>query len=322
MIDFRYHLVSIVAIFLALAVGIVLGSTVLNAPLVASTERITATLRANNNDLHAQLTDLQARGGSSDAFVAERLPQLVQGALAGARVVIVEAPGADTKLRDPLQQVITAAGATISGRVTITEKFLTARPSVLDQLVATAKPSALTFPADATPHGKAAAVLASALVTPDRTQAGKSDSAEPDVLKSFESDGLVSIDGDPGRRATLAVVLAPAVAYEGETAEAHTAAVVSLAGGLDAASEGAVMVGAVPTSATGGAIAALRASSDLTPTVSTVDNADMAFGQAVVVYALREQVGGDAGQYGLASDATAVEPPPAPRPTPTEASGG
>ena len=29
MIDFRYHLVSIVAIFLALAVGLLLGSTVL-----------------------------------------------------------------------------------------------------------------------------------------------------------------------------------------------------------------------------------------------------------------------------------------------------
>ncbi|MDQ3502978.1 MAG: copper transporter, partial [Actinomycetota bacterium] len=34
MVDFRYHLVTIISIFLALAVGIVVGTTALNGPVL------------------------------------------------------------------------------------------------------------------------------------------------------------------------------------------------------------------------------------------------------------------------------------------------
>jgi hypothetical protein len=44
-IDFRYHLVSIVAVFLALAVGVVLGSAALNGPVVAGLRKSVSTLR-------------------------------------------------------------------------------------------------------------------------------------------------------------------------------------------------------------------------------------------------------------------------------------
>ena len=48
MIDFRYHLVSIVAVFLALGLGILMGTAVLNDALVKSLrdDIITATERA------------------------------------------------------------------------------------------------------------------------------------------------------------------------------------------------------------------------------------------------------------------------------------
>ena len=48
MIDFRYHLVSIIGIFLALAVGIVLGTTALNGPVL--------------DDLRGRIDDLSASG--------------------------------------------------------------------------------------------------------------------------------------------------------------------------------------------------------------------------------------------------------------------
>jgi hypothetical protein len=44
-IDFRYHLVSIVAVFLALAIGIVLGSTELQGPTYNFLNRTTAKLQ-------------------------------------------------------------------------------------------------------------------------------------------------------------------------------------------------------------------------------------------------------------------------------------
>ncbi|MFC4532822.1 copper transporter [Sphaerisporangium dianthi] len=322
MIDFRYHLVSIVAIFLALAIGIVLGSTVLNAPLVASTEAITAQLRARNNELQAQVTGVQAQEGAGDSFIADRLPQLVQGALTGERVLIVEAPGADSKLRDPIEHVVTAAGAVVTGRVTLSEKYLNAEQAgVLDELATTSKPAAVEYSLNATPYDKAAAVLANALMTSDKTQAGKEEPAAAGVLDSFQSDGLLTVEGDPAKRATLALVMAPAVPSEGDGAEAQNTAIVSLVTGLDERGEGAVVVGAVPASTAAGVVATLRADSDAAAKVSTVDNPDMAFGQAVVVYALREQAAGEAGHYGLGSDATALEPTPTAASTPTPSAG-
>ncbi|WP_248965572.1 copper transporter [Sphaerisporangium perillae] len=322
MIDFRYHIVSIVAIFLALAIGIVLGSTVLNAPLVASTEAVTAQLRARNTELQGQINVSQARDGAGDTFVADRLPQLVQGALTGEHVVIFEAPGADSKLRDPMEHVLTAAGAVVSGRVALTEKYLTAEQAgLVDELATRAKPATLEFSLTATPYDKAAAVLANAVLTSDKAQAGKDNPTASGVLDSFQRDGLVTLEGDPGKRATLALLMTPATPYEGETAEAQNSALVSLAAGLDDGGTGTVVAGAVPPSTTAGVIAAVRADSDVAAKVSTVDNPDMAFGQAAVVYSLREQAAGDAGQYGLGSDATATEPSPTASSTPTPEAG-
>ena len=92
MIDFRYHLVSIVAIFLALTVGIVMGSTVLQEPLIKSAEETTAQLRLGKEELRRENVSLQERESGYDAFVTAATPELVRGALAGERVVIVEAP--------------------------------------------------------------------------------------------------------------------------------------------------------------------------------------------------------------------------------------
>ena len=36
MIDFRYHLVSLIAVFLAVALGIVIGTTALNEPILSN----------------------------------------------------------------------------------------------------------------------------------------------------------------------------------------------------------------------------------------------------------------------------------------------
>src|SRR5690606_7535806 len=98
-IDFRYHLVSTVAIFLALTVGIVLGSTVLQEPLIKSAEETTAQLRQSNEDFRRENTGLRQREAGFDAFVAAVTPRLLSGMLAGERVVVIEAPGADSGLR-------------------------------------------------------------------------------------------------------------------------------------------------------------------------------------------------------------------------------
>lgn len=321
MIDFRYHLVSIVAIFLALSVGIVLGTTLLKEPAIDTAESLANQLRVGNTELRAELKAVQSQQAANDLFVAADTPRLVRDALAGERVVIVEAPGSAASTRELVQKVITEAGATVSGRVALTDKYADAAQSAfVDKLATDAKPVDLTFAAEDTPYDKAAAVLSGAIVTSDPAQVGKASQVAASTLETFQRAGLVTFTEQPAKRADLAVLIAPAEPYTGEGATRQAATIVSMAVGLDEAGRGAVLTGSLTGGGAGGVIAALRDDTAAAEKVSTVDNADMSMGRVVVVYALREQLSGAAGQYGIGSGVSGIEPS-AP-PTPTATSGG
>ncbi|MFI0422579.1 copper transporter [Spongiactinospora sp. 9N601] len=323
MIDFRYHLVSIVAVFLALSVGIVLGSTFLQDPAIYVANTAVEQVRQRNAGLQEQITDLQLRERGNDALISGQTRRLVQGELDGERVLIVELPGVTTSDREAVQEVLEDADAAVSGQVALTEKSLDPRQSgVIDQLAMTAKPAEMTFPVDATPYEKAAAVLAAAVVTSDSAQVGRENPAAAGVLGAFQEGALITMRGDPALRASLAVVLAPGEPFEGEHAEAQNAAVVALARGLDAADRGTVLTGPVASASPGGIVAALRDSSEAAAAVSSVDNGEQPTGRVTLVYALREQLSGGAGQYGIGTGASSVGPSPVPTSTPSSSSGG
>ncbi|GLW08374.1 hypothetical protein Misp01_35040 [Microtetraspora sp. NBRC 13810] len=322
MIDFRYHLVSIVAIFLALSVGIVLGATFLQGPAIELANQTVGRVSQHNEELLRQVQTLQGRETGNDGFIGGVTPQLVQGELAGERVLIVEAPGVTAGLRDAVQESLGQAGAAVTGRVAVTDRFFDPKQSgVLDQLALAAKPAEMSFSEGLTPYDRAAAVLAAAVVTADSAEGGRENPAASGVLDAFEKGGMITTSGDPAQRATLAVVMAPADPYEGENAESQNAALVSLAAGLDAADGGTIVAGPLSASGAGGLIAALRDSGEPSGGVSSVDTADMPVGRIVLVYALREQLAGDAGHYGLGAGASAFEPSPAASPTPRSSGG-
>ncbi|MFB4280216.1 MULTISPECIES: copper transporter [unclassified Nonomuraea] len=324
MIDFRYHLVSIVAIFLALAVGIVLGTTLLQEPAIKSTQEVAAGLTASNDELRAQIDTLRGREAGNDTFIASVTADLVAGELSGQRVLLVEAPGSNTAQREAAEQVLDQAGAEISGQVTLTEKFFDPKGrGVLDGLVDQLKPVNMVFPATATSWDRAAALLAATFVTTDQTQSGTPNPATADVISTFETGGLLSTEGEPGKRATLVVMFAPEKPYEGENAEAQAGAIVSVADGLDVGGKGTVLAGLAAAGALpGDAISTVRDEGEVSKRVSTVDTADMPVGRVAIVYSLREQLSGRAGQYGMGKGASAPVPPvTSATPSPTTQSG-
>ena len=89
MIDFRYHLVSIVSIFLALAVGIALGAGPLQQPIGQTLSSQVSTLRQEKDNLRTQLTAAQQQADAADEFAATVAPQLVASRLGGRSVVLV-----------------------------------------------------------------------------------------------------------------------------------------------------------------------------------------------------------------------------------------
>jgi len=123
-ISLRYHIVSLVAVFLALALGIVVGSTVLQEGTVsvlrATSERVRSESERNSRE-NVALKQEQAR---LQSFGAAVLPELVQGRLKGRSVVLVDTDKVDSGMRDAVRKVLEDAGAQVDGQITFSDDRL------------------------------------------------------------------------------------------------------------------------------------------------------------------------------------------------------
>ena len=108
-IDFRYHLVSIVAIFLALAVGIVLGTTLLQDPAHQVGQGVDRAAHppTSRSSAGRSTTLLSTRSRPTTRSSTTLTPKLVEGELAGEQVLLVEAPGVNASMREAEQEMLT-----------------------------------------------------------------------------------------------------------------------------------------------------------------------------------------------------------------------
>ena len=118
MISLRYHIVSLVAVFLALALGIVVGSTVLKEGTVSVLRATSEQVRQNNDSYREENLALKQEQARLQDFAATVLPDLVRGRLKDQPVVLLDTDRVDGGVRDRVTQVLEAAGAEVDGRVT------------------------------------------------------------------------------------------------------------------------------------------------------------------------------------------------------------
>jgi hypothetical protein len=327
-IDFRYHLVSIVAVFLALGLGIVLGSTALRPSVLSRLERTSQQERQQINSVIAINGQQRRELASNDQFAQAAAPLLLRQLLAGERVVLVEAPGAPGQAVSGITQALTEAGATISGQLQLQNKFFDPSPTTQEQLGQLAQQ--FTPPGQAlgngTVVGQASQVLAGAILTRDGTGqpvAGQRDSASATLLSGFAAAGfLTTPSGHPDARASLAVVITPGNPPSASDSNPASQALVTFAQWLNRAGLGTVVAGTVAGSGPGSAIDVMR-TGGRAGHMSSVDNADLTIGQITVAQALAGQLRGVSGSYGAAPSAGAAGPSPIPTPssTPTSSLG-
>jgi hypothetical protein len=343
-INFRYHVVSIVAVFLALAIGIILGATELQGATLDA-------LRAGNKSLahdvaasRNQNAALQQQQAADQSFVQANEARLLDGLLTGQRVVVVAAPGALPAVVNGVTSAAQKAGAAVTGQVTLQPKLLDASENNLQFLSSLvqqlASPGAVA--PNGTPLQQAAQLLGSAILTKADPSAsssgggvssgggsGSSASSRQNVLSSYSQAGLVSVSGSLSSNqpsaATLAIVVTSGTLPPGGNSDAANQGLITLAQQLNTAGLGTVMAGSVAGSVAGSAINALRASS-AGAQISTVDDADTLPGQIVTAQALALALAGHkAGSYGEDAGSNAVVPSPAPTPassTPATTSAG
>ncbi|MEO5874239.1 MAG: copper transporter [Streptosporangiaceae bacterium] len=313
MIDFRYHVVSIVAVFLALAIGLIVGSTTLQDKTLELIRDQANRLQVSNDDLRAQVKASDELRRGEDQFASVIGPQIEESRLRNESVVFVEAPGADSKMRIQLDQAVKNAGGSVTGWVSLTDKFLADdQAETISQLSDSLKAVGTTFADSAGPYEKAGTVLAQSLVTTESAKVGHEEVSSVSALSGFKDGGYLSTSGKPGGRATLAIVIAPSGPYDTKVASQDNKALVALAQALDLAGRGTVAAGNFASVASGdGFLSELRGSSAAS-TVSSVDTADIPSGQVVTVLALNVELTGKSGKYGIGSGTSGYLPVPLP----------
>jgi hypothetical protein len=317
-IDFRYHLVSIVSIFLALAVGIVLGAGPLKEDLGNTLTRELTQLRQDKTNLRADLTAAQKGIGTRDTWAEAVAPKVVAGTLTGKTVAVVVAPGADGGVVKNTVATLTAAGAKVGSTVTLSDAWVdpdkrTFRNNLANQLATLVKvPGGASSP-DLLPG----AVLSRAVLAGNDHATDRLGPEASQALDGLRTAGLVDVSPEQITPASGVVLIGgPVRGVTAEDTATRLAGYVQLARALDSGGSGAVVVTATDSSdpaVAGELVSAVRKDGDATKGVSTVDDPGVPMGQATLAQALAQQYTGGVGQYGGAADAKAVLPDPTQR---------
>ncbi|MEU5851241.1 copper transporter [Saccharopolyspora shandongensis] len=308
MISLRYHIVSIAAVFLALAVGVLVGSTSLSGRLLAGVGDEQRSMQEQVDDLNAERTTLKAQVAAADTFGSAVAPMAVQGQLAQRSVVLIASADADDQQRDAIGQLLRAAGADVTGEVRLGQSF--ADPGRADQLrrvVTELLPAGVQLPTAADPGTIAGGLIGPlALLNPQSGQPQTGDQERAAAFAGLADGGFAT--ASPGLRpAQLAVVLTGG-RIESDRAGDMAATLARFAAQLDRAGQGAVLAGGVGSADGTGPVGVVRADPALASSLSTVDNLDSASGRVAIVLALREQAERQAGHYGVASSAQGPVP--------------
>jgi hypothetical protein len=327
-IDFRYHLVSIVAVFLALAIGIVLGSTELQGTTLDALRAVNTSLTNKLNAAGAQRNSYAQQAGASDAFLKTAEPKLLDAMLTGDRIVLVTEPGAPSSVTTGVKTAAALAGATISGTIALQPKFNDLSGATQASLSAiNAQQASITgtvlSTATAAQTGyqqNAAQLIATAILNTTADEPGLTVPAAQLLLQAYAQGGFLSDSGAPWNRATLAVIVTPGSASADGANDPANHVLLAVAQQFAAMSAATLVAGSVAgTTPAGSAISVLRGSS-VSGQVSSVDNADTTLGQISTIWAFATQLaGGKPNSYGVlgASEVSPAVPLPVPSVTPS-----
>jgi hypothetical protein len=294
LISFRYHVVTLVAVFLALGVGVLFGVSFIDQSTVETLRNSQTRLGARNEVLRERVVALEKERDALNTYVASSRDQIVRGALRDRAVVMLSFDSTPVPSVEAVAGTIQLAGGALEGSVTLSDR-LDLRSEDGRRRLATVL--------DAPSNGVEALsdLAVSRLV---QAFSGRDDTA---FLQKLADDGLAS-----GRL--------PATGTGAETAAGQGRAVVIVGGNGSrelndrlllplARSLAAVpMVTAVVESGSAPlrVLAPLREESGLR--VVTVDGVDTPLGQAALAAGLRAGFEGQFGNYGVGAGATAALP--------------
>ena len=308
MIDFRYHLVSLISVFLALAVGVVLGAGPLQNSLgTALNDQVTA-LRENRNATQTKLEQTETAVNERDSYITQAASGLLPGTLASKNVAMVLLPEAKAEAADAITTQLKNAGATVTGRVSLTSTWVDLSRENYRSTFSGQVQGHLDSTTSKDANGILGEALAKALTANDDSSRVLMDMLSVTADKS--GTPFVSVDSTPTAAAEMIVVVGPrpqASSGKGATVEATP--------GQDPkawakALEGTA--GRAPTVVVGsadgddGVVSIIRSEK---AKVTTVDSVGQIAASVSTPLALASTRAGTIGHYGFDKGAEAVMPP-------------
>jgi Copper transport outer membrane protein, MctB len=303
MINFRYHIVSLMAVFIALSVGIAVGVSLgpsVDQGLLRQAEQD----RKQVAELRTELNRRNALDEYRDAFEEQAGEPVIEGALNGVRVAVVAMPDAPGQVVTDISAAVATAGGTVVRDVQV-------RPDAFDPARADELTEALAgldehVPLDdkMTQAEKVGTALARSIASP---QAEDRDQLALALGTALSRAGFVAIDGRSDAQAQLVIVVSAEASDPPPTSEVLDAHVE-----LDLALKtraGVVLAGPNSAQIEGTDVLAVRTDPQGNNMLSTVDVADLRSGVITVVLAGQEQLLGREGQhYGALARADAPLP--------------
>lgn len=270
MIDLRYHVYSLAAVFFALAIGVVIGTSFVGKPadraqVLRISDRYERTLSMMDGRMREQESDLRtvkADLARSEKMNHALMPMALKDKLLYYNIAIVQTGDYDD-LATNLRSVIQSAGGQVTSVTKISSEF------------------------DFEDKAALTSVLESVGVTPNQNESGRTavmklvaealvSGRHTDKIPTLEEKKLISLSGDYGRWNKCVVLIGGSTSKDNKRAEIIDIPLMDELRGLNA-----TVVACEPLGASGSYIPVWKRLD-----VATIDNADRAGGESALICAL------------------------------------
>jgi Copper transport outer membrane protein, MctB len=298
-IDFRFLLTTIVAVFLALAIGLLMGSGLLSPVLRENLQRDLEDLRTRENELEDRNRELNALIGAQETFGMQLQNRLIAGELAGDQVVLFRVEGTEGELIDRTRDAIELADGVLITTITLKD----AMTMEDDQATAELMTRLGITPGDdeelATVIGRELGARAA------DAERGQSRSLTI-MLDALADGGFVDVETDGDVVVPLGAHFVVAAGAEGDAPFELEGFGEALLGEL---AQGPLVVAIEGYRSDWGFVPTLR-SSDVRDAVSTVDHGDTVPGSVSIIEELDRLPTSNPAHYGFKEGADGVAPGP------------
>jgi hypothetical protein len=312
MVDFRYHLISLIGVILALALGILAGSGFLGGPILEQLQDDVDNFKQEARDLQAVISEQDLKLDQSEDFARAAESLLVAGQLDGEQVVLFQFEGTEGRLADEVRDALTSAGAQIVSQITFSEKLALASAPARDELSlitgALSGDTDVLLEEAASVLGQRAAAAAEEAGPADAPNTSAGQRFES-LLAELEASEFVASDLSSEGQAVPADALFVVVGGSTSRPPLQVAHFVpAFAAALT--ERGAPAIFVESSTSAWELVAAVRTDIGSRARAATVDNAESPIGRISVVLGLARASAGSVGHFGTQQGRTAIIPDP------------